>query len=149
MFRFAQHDRFVNAAAKTGAHLPPTFGQCLRWLRSPQRLRGEDDSRTRTDAIISFYGSDSRPGNGRECFLRRAFSSAIGDRHWRTGVPRLECAEASARQENPSEVARVVHDPVDKSLRVLSPNQRWEARAIPVVAIRGKRPTAGLFLHQQ
>ena len=72
--KFRRHCRQINAAAKSGALLRPTFGQCLPWLRSPQRLPGGVDSRSRTAVATSFSGSGSRPGNRRECFLRLVFS---------------------------------------------------------------------------
>src|SRR4029077_9123863 len=121
MFRFAQHDRFVNAAAKTCALLPPTFGQCLPSLQSHQQVPAEADSRSRTAAATNSSGSGSLRGNRRECFLRYVFSSAVGDTHWRTDAPHPGCAEAIARQENPLEVATATRGRAYKFPRVLSP----------------------------
>src|ERR1051325_11243015 len=119
--RFAQHDRFVNAAAKTSALLPPTSGQCLPSLRSHQQLRAEADSQSRTAAATNFSGSGSPRGNRREYFLRCVVSSAVGDTRWRTDALHLGCAEAIARQENLLEVATATRGRVDKFPRVLSP----------------------------
>src|SRR6266513_647898 len=111
----------VSAAAKTDEYLPPACAQSLPLTRSLPLLLCAVDSPNQIFAGAKSSGSDSHPGNRRECFRRSVSSSAIDDRCWQIDALRPGSAEAMSTPLNSRAAATAGPGRAGKSPRALSP----------------------------